>query len=1263
MPETTSQETLDTNASEVRLNRFEAAWRTWRSGEPTPRWQEHLPADDEPCHPILIFDLLQLDIEYRIKAGLPALLAEPYFAHPCLQREDARLDADKQVELIRWEYGLRRQIGQTVRPAEYQAAFPQHADALRDLKVTSKCPRCQQIIVQPEDHETLHCPACDGTLLASDAVSPTELDLRGYELSEQLGKGGMGEVYRSCDPALGRDLAIKVVKERYRGDQEIERRFVREARITGSLQHPGIVPIHNLGRLNDGRLHYTMRLVRGQSFADILKDEGGKPERLPYLLTTFEKICQAVAYAHSKHVLHRDLKPHNVMVGRFGEVQVLDWGLAKLLTPDGASVTAPETTDEADTRIYTESLDAPSDQTRAGSALGTAAYMPPEQALGEWDTVDERADVFALGSILCEILTGKPAYSGRDVEEALRRARRGDVSEAQQRLEQCQAEAVLISLCRECLSPQREGRPRDAGVLAERLKNYQAEVQERLRQAELERVEAQTRAREEQARALVEKERTREALARVAAERRAQRRTRALAAAVLLFVLGGTGGLWWQQRQQTQRRDRMERNVSQAVGEAKALAEQARRLSGTPDQLENMLGQAKSAAERAWKLLETDNAGDLASPALRDQVQELNAELTEKLEQARQAVNQAAKDRRMQQNLESIRLEQTAARAGEFDKQAALPLYASAFREYGIDIESLPEAEAGAAISGCAIKEELLAALDEWALRRPDRAGKERLTRIAQAVERNPNGFGHKLREARSKGEASNLKRLAKEVDVRKTPPTTLVHLAEALSQHGDWAGAVELLKMARVHYPGDFWINHDLGMYLSNAGSPKLEEVIGCFRAALAARPSSPGMYLRLGSTLRIRGQLEEAVALYHKAIELDPDYAPCYNNMGNVLQEQGKLDEALIYLRKAIALNPKEVKTYNILGHVLYRKSDHEGAIASWRKSLELNPKDSDIHNRLAVSLLAQGKQDEAVAEFRKSLELDPKNAQAHNNLGISLRDQGKLDEAIAEYQKAILLDPKFAAPHSNLGGVLAAQGKWKESIAEHQKALELDPKSPQAHNNLGLSFLAMGQLDEAIQEFRKAIALDPKLARARDNLGKAEQMLAVRKKINSILAGEEKPAGTEEILVMAQLCQQSSENRHAASARLYQMAFAADPKAAADLDNQYRYDAACNAARAAAGQSEDARLLPDKTVAMFRGWALGWLRDDLSAYAKLAAQNNSAANQEIQKRLTHWRSDADLASVRDPSALNRLPDNERAAWQVLWRDVDKLAKRAKP
>jgi serine/threonine-protein kinase len=380
-----------------------------------------------------------------------------------------------------------------------------------------------------ETHSLQFPDQSTGPTPSADAGATKAPDLAGHALFERLSVGGMGEVYRCGDDALGRDLALKVLKAELHGNADAEERFLREARLTGSLQHPGIVPVHQLGRLADGRPCYTMKLVRGRTLADLLRDEPDGPERLPRLLAVIEKVCQAVAFAHSRGVIHRDLKPANVMVGEFGEVQVMDWGLAKDLHA-GASATESAMSGamsaaEGETGEWVAESTGLS---RAGAALGTPAYMPPEQAAGDWDIVDQRADVFALGSILCEVLTGRPPYRGANRDELLRRARRGDVAETLERLEKCGADAALVNLCCECLEAERESRPRNAGAVAERLAAYQAEVQERLRRAEVERAEAQVKAME---------------------ERKRRRLTAALAVLVLLMVALGGGAVWWQQQQ------------------------------------------------------------------------------------------------------------------------------------------------------------------------------------------------------------------------------------------------------------------------------------------------------------------------------------------------------------------------------------------------------------------------------------------------------------------------------------------------------------------------------------------------------------------------------------------------------------------------------------------------------------------------------------------------------------------------------------------
>ena len=346
----------------------------------------------------------------------------------------------------------------------------------------------------------LESPAVDLDSAATPPVSAGR-----FQLGEELARGGMGVVYRARDDSLGRDVAVKVLHERYLVDSLVGQRFLDEARITAQLQHPGIPPVFEVGRLADDRPYLAMKLIKGRTLEELLKERPEPASDRGRFLAVFQQICQAVGYAHSKHILHRDLKPANVMVGAFGEVQVMDWGLAKLL----ASRTAgPRTSRSAGTETtcgtVIQTAREPDSATLAGSMLGTPAFMAPEQAGGELDRIDERTDVFGLGAILCVILTGQPPYAGKSGEDVRLMAIRGTLADAHARLDQCGADAKLVELCRQCLSPEREARPRDAGAVAATIAGYLAGVEERARQAELERAAAEVRAAEQRKRRRVQ---------------------------------------------------------------------------------------------------------------------------------------------------------------------------------------------------------------------------------------------------------------------------------------------------------------------------------------------------------------------------------------------------------------------------------------------------------------------------------------------------------------------------------------------------------------------------------------------------------------------------------------------------------------------------------------------------------------------------------------------------------------------------------------
>jgi serine/threonine protein kinase len=234
--------------------------------------------------------------------------------------------------------------------------------------------------------------------LRSVADGP-DLGATPYELGEPIARGGMGTVYRACDRRLERDVALKVMNAPAPTPGEVER-MRNEARILARLEHPGIVPVHDLGLLPDGRLFYVMKLVRGRRL-----DEAMEAEPLHVRLRTFGRICEAVAFAHAQGVLHRDLKPANVMVGPFGEVLVLDWGLARRVGNAGPAL-APAPPREESAAPDSALVDAPT-RTQRGTVMGTPGYMSPEQARGETERIDERSDVYALGAILDSLGSGR----------------------------------------------------------------------------------------------------------------------------------------------------------------------------------------------------------------------------------------------------------------------------------------------------------------------------------------------------------------------------------------------------------------------------------------------------------------------------------------------------------------------------------------------------------------------------------------------------------------------------------------------------------------------------------------------------------------------------------------------------------------------------------------------------------------------------------------------------------------------------------------
>jgi serine/threonine protein kinase/WD40 repeat protein len=325
------------------------------------------------------------------------------------------------------------------------------------------------------------CPACmmgGGKSLLSGTASTILSkpgDLPGYTMSGVLGHGGMGSVYRAHQLDLERDVAVKVISEKGL-DPEFAERFLREAKILAQLEHPNIPPIYELGADEEGQLFYSMKVVKGRTLQAILtaiREGTEKNMPLERLLDLFRRVCDAVAFAHSRGIIHRDLKPENIMVGEFGEVLVMDWGLAK--SPAWNDEIRMTNDEAAGGENHSSFVIPDSSLTLRGAVMGTPHYMSPEQAEGR--EVDERSDVYALGAVLYAILTLRPPVAGETLDEVLSKVKTGAILPPTidlKHLGRTRVPTALAAVALKALAKEKERRFVSVGELAADIDSWRA---------------------------------------------------------------------------------------------------------------------------------------------------------------------------------------------------------------------------------------------------------------------------------------------------------------------------------------------------------------------------------------------------------------------------------------------------------------------------------------------------------------------------------------------------------------------------------------------------------------------------------------------------------------------------------------------------------------------------------------------------------------------------------------------------------------------
>jgi len=628
------------------------------------------------------------------------------------------------------------------------------------------------------------------------------------------------------------------------------------------------------------------------------------------------------------------------MVGSFGEVQIVDWGFAKVLGRDEEKPVEHDVT-----MIATVCTEAEGSQSIVGSVMGTPAYMPPEQAMGQVDMLDERSDVFALGAVLCELLTGKPPYVG-EMRDQLLLASLARLDDAHKRLDECGADAELIELCRRSLSPTRADRPRNASILAKAIGDHLSAVEERARAAEVASAQAKAAAADQAAA---------ERNARLDSDRarRARRRVIALTAAILLVAVGATLTYVTLENTRRGREDAIAGDVTSELGKA-------RRLQGA-GRWDEALRVARGAVALAQAASADSATTTRASDALR-QVEDA-------------AATAATEAERIQRNRDFLgRLEEVRETGG----RTALPGvvdrgYADAFREFGLDPESSP-AETIVGVKRMGVDPVPVASrLDAWAgirARWPFLADRPRLPLIEVARGIDPDPVRNRLRDmVKSLDVGPDLEALrALAADASELPLPTMFALVSRLRYADLSDEAIRVLEPLVLRHPGDYWLRVRYSTMLME--SRRTRDAMRHLQAAIALRPNSGVAWYDLGLCFGAFRNLKEAERCYLRA-------GTTWRSLmllGIIYCRQGRIEDAITALRQANELTKEQMDVRQWLAIHLWSDDQREEAVSFLRAAVDSKPDAYFNQRSLSVMLLRTGRFDESVQHATIAEELAP-------------------------------------------------------------------------------------------------------------------------------------------------------------------------------------------------------------------------------------------------------------------------------------------------
>jgi serine/threonine-protein kinase len=1047
-------------------------------------------------------------------------------------------------------------------PEEVCAQFPQLL-----WRVLEGVRQCQAVEAQID---AMFPPSSDGMaarrrrLISGNDSLP---EIPGYQVEAVLGRGGVGVVYRAKHLKLNRYVALKMLLSGAFADPRELARFTRESQAVASLRHEHIVQVYDVGEF-DGKPYFTTEIMEGGSLAQKL---AGIPQPADKAASLLMKLATAADVAHVGGIVHRDLKPSNILLTADGTPKIADFGLARRIAQD---VTITE----------------------VAAHVGTPSYMAPEQALGNIGAIGPQTDIYGLGAILYELLTGRPPFRAESASETERQL----ISKEPVPPSRLNAKVPrdLETICLKCLRKEPERRYASAAALADDLRRF----------LEGRPISARPPGWG----------------GRIWRWARREPAAAALIATTIALVALAVGGGFWAQRQKAQARVTMARQ-QQAVEAALVHADDLRKLGHWPEALRALDGAPSLLATSAPETL-------------------------------RERLRRARADADMVVRLEDIRLRLSeGAKAQGKVSPTADRLYGEAFATYGVTLATADAAVASELVRHSDIHDILVVFLHDWLywVRNENRA---KLRALVEAADDDP--WRRAFRDARGRDDIAKLEQLARAPEAAAQPPALLSGLGGALLIDGHRDEAQALLRTAQRGYPADFWINYLLGQFLEQE---RPQEAVGYFRAAVAVRPGSDQAYLLLGRTLRSTGDEDGSIDALQKAAKLNPTREGI-DVLVALLAPRGRLEEVRVLWQTMLRRDPPDNPSwfgYPQLCLFLGKEAEYR-----WARDAMLRRFGST--------------DDWIVAERTSSASLLQPLSGDELQRATALADR-----AVAKAQESSEPDNPYVKFVKGLSEYRLGRYELAIPFLRDSASKLSDRRGPRLV--LAMAQFRAGSPAEARKTLAAAVGADDWRESRADHPGawiyhvlRREAEVLILPDLPAFLEGRYQPRDNDERLALLGI----SQSRHldSATAQLYADAFAADPGLVDRLTSECvaralretggynrmqalmtvpRYMAARCAASAGCGHGADGPKLNYVQQQRWRRQSRQWLEDDLAAWTKAVTGDSKTSAELCRIMLMLWQDDPDLARLREPNALDKIPAEERVEWIALWKQVrDSLA-----